>query len=245
MSLLWVNDRAMPFMACAMAVLVCMVGCSRARQEPISTEAKDAGPSLPDAAPLAVASAAASAHPPTSPPGPMVFLRGGTFQMGTDGVGPGTEGMGPAHMVKLADFRIDVTEVTVAAYRTCVNAGSCTATALKSDNGYRGRCTWEDTGFDTDPINCVTWRQADVYCKWAGKALPTEEQWEYAARGKRGRDFPWGMAIRPHDNWGAPDDVESYVIGCDIAVVGAYTANSAVLLQYAGDADAFDDACPL
>jgi formylglycine-generating enzyme required for sulfatase activity len=136
--------------------------------------------------------------------------------MGTDGVGPGTENMGPAHTVKLPDFRLDVTEVTVAAYRACVNAGGCTAARRSIDGVYREHCTWDVAGVDTDPINCVTWIQADVYCKWAGKELPTEEQWEYAARGKTGRDFPWGMAIRGHDNWGAPDDVITYVRGCDI-----------------------------
>jgi formylglycine-generating enzyme required for sulfatase activity len=150
----------------------------------------------------------------------MILLRGGTFQMGTDGVGPGTEDMGPAHTVKLPDFRIDETEVTVAAYRACVNAGGCTAAEPKAKGQLEG-CTWDEAGLDSDPINCVTWPQADAYCKWAGKQLPTEEQWEYAARGKSGRDFPWGMGIPAHDNWGAPDDVESYITACPVGWHGS------------------------
>jgi formylglycine-generating enzyme required for sulfatase activity len=135
--------------------------------------------------------------------------------------------MGPEHTVKLADFRLDVTEVTVAAYRGCVNAGSCTEAGRKFNGPYQQGCMWDDAGLGTNPINCVTWPQADAYCKWAGKELPTEEQWEYAARGKIGRDFPWGMAIRGHDDWGVPDDVRDYVIGCDFGWRGACPVGSA------------------
>ncbi len=203
-------------MACSAAILAAAIGCSRERREPSHASTTDAGRPVPEVAPLAIPSSASSASAATSPPGPMILLRGGTFQMGTDGVGPGTENMRPAHAVKLPDFRIDQTEVTVAAYRACVNAGGCSAARRSFDGGHREHCTWDAAGFENDPINCVTWFQAETYCNWAGKKLPTEEQWEYAARGRRGRDFPWGMGIPGRDDWGVPEDVRDYVIGCDL-----------------------------
>lgn len=83
-------------------------------------------------------------------------------------------------------FELDVTEVTVAAYQACVDAGVCTVP--KSGE----RCNWGRRGRGAHPINCVDWEQANAFCGWAGKRLPTEEEWEYAARGNAGRTYPWG-----------------------------------------------------
>jgi formylglycine-generating enzyme required for sulfatase activity len=76
--------------------------------------------------------------------------------------------------------------VTVAAYRLCVRASAC-APPIKHEG-----CNWEQRGRDDHPINCVDWAQANAYCAWMGKRLPTEEEWEYAARGREGRRYPWG-----------------------------------------------------
>jgi formylglycine-generating enzyme required for sulfatase activity len=84
-------------------------------------------------------------------------------------------------------YYIDRTEVTVAAYAKCVHAGRC------SEPETRVRCTWGETGKQEHPITCVTWAQSSSYCAWAGKRLPTEWEWEKAARGSAdGRKYPWG-----------------------------------------------------
>ena len=111
----------------------------------------------------------------------------------------------PGRQIELDGFYIDETEVTVGAYNKCVEAGACVPnglqsytgpfnslgvpTYLKSDMFY-----WGQPGRDEHPLNCVTWYEADQYCQWAGKDLPTEAQWEKAARGEKGRLYPWGNA---------------------------------------------------
>jgi formylglycine-generating enzyme required for sulfatase activity len=144
----------------------------------------------------------------------MVLLKGGTFKMGHDGVGYDRAVVeGPSHMVKMPTFRVDVTEVTVAAYRACVQSGACSQPGVFfTSRGYRMGCVWDYPNVDDWPMSCVTWQEAVTYCTWAGKELPTEEMWEYAARGRVGRDFPWGWAIPGH-SWGAPDDLDERIRG--------------------------------
>lgn len=145
----------------------------------------------------------------------MVRFEAGTYSIGTAGVGPGLEWEQPVHSVKLTAFRMDATEVTVAAYQACVAAGACSAAGLadRIKTDYRSvECTWGRPGLEQDPIDCVTWDEAVAYCHWAGKELPTQEQWEVASRGSKGRDFPWGMGVanRP---WGLSAEKEDQV-GC-------------------------------
>jgi formylglycine-generating enzyme required for sulfatase activity len=84
--------------------------------------------------------------------------------------------------ITLSTYWIDTTEVTQAAYRDCVTAAKCTA-PIKN---------YDPTGHATYPVSNVTWQQASSYCAWAGKRLPTEAEWEKAARGTDGRVYPWG-----------------------------------------------------
>lgn len=196
---------------CGLWTLACAPACSPSRPQPIEREPMDSGATTSAATPGDSASALPSPADAgrAEPPGPMVLIRGGTFRMGSDSM-EGPYNSSPAHTVKVASFRIDVTEVTVAAYRACVRAGACTEPLPRSQ---WLACTWDVPGLDAHPVNCVTWAQVDAYCKWAGKELPSEEQWEAAARGRSGRDFPWGMGIAGRD-WGMPEDEAPYLRGC-------------------------------
>ncbi len=107
----------------------------------------------------------------------------------------------PLHKVTLSPYCIDRTEVTVAAFRTCVQAGECAPPSatigwkdLKPEDKTKWSqfCTWGRSGMDQHPINCVDWNQATAYCTWTGGRLPTEAEWEFAARGRDGRKYPWG-----------------------------------------------------
>ncbi|MBN1139455.1 MAG: SUMF1/EgtB/PvdO family nonheme iron enzyme [Anaerolineae bacterium] len=114
----------------------------------------------------------------------MVFVPAGTFWMGS---AAGDEGAYddefPQHEVTLDAFWIDRTEVTNAQYRLCVQTGACQASDLAGDSDYNG---------DTQPVVGVDWSDAQAYCAWAGRSLPTEAQWEKAARGTDRRAYPWG-----------------------------------------------------
>ncbi|MDB4989891.1 MAG: Serine/threonine kinase [Myxococcaceae bacterium] len=91
------------------------------------------------------------------------------------------------HQVTLSKpYCIDRTPVTVAEYRRCVEASACSEPHKPLDYNY-GRA-----GRDNHPVNGVEWGQADAYCTWAKKRLPTDAEWELAARGTDGRKYPWG-----------------------------------------------------
>jgi eukaryotic-like serine/threonine-protein kinase len=112
----------------------------------------------------------------------MVYVPEGEFLMGSP-EGEGESDEHPQHSVVLDAFWIDRTEVTNAQYARCLDAGTCSQPGCWHSNSFNA---------NDQPVVCVDWPQARAYCEWAGGRLPTEAEWERAARGTDGRTYPWG-----------------------------------------------------
>jgi eukaryotic-like serine/threonine-protein kinase len=142
---------------------------------------------------------AAPVAAPTKCPAGTALVPAGKLFMGDD---DGAALERPAHQVSIAAFCIDVTEVTVASYKACSDRGECRRAPVT--NEWDGISAGESKAFDplcnardpalrgAHPMNCISWDLAAAYCAAGAKRLPTEAEWEYAARGSDGRRYPWG-----------------------------------------------------
>ena len=188
---------------------------------------------------------------PTPPPAPalgttrvretdgavMVWVTAGEFLMGSaDSDSQAVSDEKPQHTVSLAGYWIDRTEVTNAQYRKFMDAGGYnrqeywteTGWAWKQQNNVTQPKCGDYSGLDqsTRPVVCVSWYEAVAYARWAGARLPTEAEWEKAARGTDGRIFPWGNEALDcnRSNYcgcgSRPEPVGSYANG--VSPYGAY-----------------------
>lgn len=124
---------------------------------------------------------------------PMVYIPAGTFTMGWRFGEPGETA---EHIVSLDAFWIDQNEVTNRQYALCVAAGACTEPG--QSRSYDRETYYGNSDFDEFPVVFVNWEQAAAYCTWAGRRLPSEAEWEHAARGDDDRRYPWGNDV-PND----------------------------------------------
>jgi formylglycine-generating enzyme required for sulfatase activity len=123
----------------------------------------------------------------------LVFVPEGESLMGaSEGDLYATSDEHPEHVVFLDAFWIDSTEVTNAMYAHCVAEGACSRVA--EDASLSREDYFSDASCRGYPVVEVSWLQAEAYCRWADRRLPTEAEWEKAARGTDGRVYPWGDA---------------------------------------------------
>jgi formylglycine-generating enzyme required for sulfatase activity len=154
----------------------------------------------------------------------MVYVPSGKFTMGSDSGDPDES---PVHTVYLDGFWIDRTEVTNAAFQKCVASGVCSKPISPSHS----RDTYYNNPEYADyPVIYMNHYDAEGYCRWVGKRLPTEAEWEKAARGTDGRSWPWGNTFDPGKLALGPGD--------DTARVGSNPAGASPygVLDMAGNA---------
>ena len=191
---------------------------------------------------------ACSEEEAAEPPEGMVLIPAGTFQMGST---TGDVDEVPVHTVELDAFYIDQHEVTNAKYQTFVAATGhppprgigYTAVYELLKNDYE---PWNDPGFNhpDQPVTTVTWFDATAYCEWVGKRLPTEAEWEKAARGGlEGARYPWGDTEPDNTSanfadsqtefeWRSPDVNDGFLF---TAPVGTFPPNGYGLFDMAGN----------
>jgi formylglycine-generating enzyme required for sulfatase activity len=137
----------------------------------------------------------------------LLYVPAGEFTMGSD-VNPDEQ---PIHKVTLDSYWIDQTDVTNAMYAKCVSAGKCSPPVDTSHYG--------NSNYANHPVVYVSWNGALAYCSWAGRRLPTEVEWEKAARGPNANIYPWGNEspnanlLNSNQNFGDTTEVGKYPNG--------------------------------
>ena len=167
------------------------VGCDDNSSQPSQTAQvasdKAAATETPPAAPEQATAPAAKLEP-TPIVNEMKLIPAGTFTMGSN---DGSADEKPPRQLRVAAFEMDIHEVTVRSYMACINDKKC---SYPDEDHF---CNWGRVARYDDPMNCLEWDQAKEYCESVGKRLPTEAEWEYAARGTDDRIHSWGTGDPP------------------------------------------------
>jgi formylglycine-generating enzyme required for sulfatase activity len=119
----------------------------------------------------------------------LLYVPAGEFTMGSE-ISSDEQ---PVHQVYLDSYWIDKTEVTNSMYLLCVEAGACSEHVNKTS--FNRSSYYGNARYDNYPVIFVDWDKAKIYCEWADRRLPSEAEWEKAARGLDGRTYPWGEKI--------------------------------------------------
>ena len=230
-----VNFDFLPFMPAAVPLVTATSLPTATDEPPVIPSATATATTLPSQTPT-----------PTQPPAPtltptpfsgqviqspldgasMVYIPAGTFSMGWNYGDPGET---TEHKVSLDAYWMDLTEVTNQMYAACVAAGVCTPPA--ETRSYKRNAYYGRDEFSAFPVIYVSWQQSQDYCAWAGRRLPSEAEWEYAARGDDRRLYPWGKT-RP------TTEMANYAFNNkDTTQVGVYPAGASPfgLLDMAGN----------
>lgn len=172
----------------ALSVVILLSACGTATPSAVATEPPTAtlisiveDTAVPTLVPIQLSGPTAGSIVPWMDGGSLAYVPAGQFSMGGDGVD------NPTHSVSLSAYWISRTKITNRMYSLCVGVGVCTPPAAVP-----GGPVYSNPVYGDHPIVGVTYEQASAYCGWAGGRLPTEAEWEKAARGPGGNTYPWG-----------------------------------------------------
>ena len=229
------------FVGCLFAIAMVLGGCERTR-EMVAPVVEDPGTEPPGT----MIEPPGMDEPVVAPPLPgiegMVLIPAGSFEMGSEDEVFDNEQ--PVHTVHLDAFYMDVYEVTNAQFKAFVDANPQWQKDQIDARFHDGHYLFDWTGTDypvgkaDHPVTHVSWYAAMAYAEWAGKRLPTEAEWEYAARGGlAGKTYPWGDTITLADaNYSEFDENWNRIGGIgDTTPVGQYAANGYGLYDMAGN----------
>ena len=164
----------------------------------------------------------------------LVLIPAGEFEMGNE---KGHDREKPVHTINLDNFYIDANEVTNAHYEKCEKSGVCSAPG--APGSFNRESYFRNSTYADYPVIYVNWEQASNFCNWRGARLPTEAEWEKAARGGlNGMEYPWGNdhpVCRKGAKNGAMFDDGGDCNDLDTEAVGSYAPNGYGLYDMAGN----------